>query len=101
MAHMKASAYYCDICKKYFEKKKRLIDHATLMHPGVPILSTNIEEVNQDSHSNHIVYSQTTESLTHQISEQNADAPTTASGKSQSVLSHALAVAEMPSRDLL
>ena len=41
---MKMTSFYCDICKKYFPRKKQLIDHATLIHPGVPILSTKLND---------------------------------------------------------
>ena len=40
MVHMKTTPFYCDICKKYFPRKKQLIEHAAMEHPGVPILST-------------------------------------------------------------
>lgn len=46
---MKTSPYYCDICKKYFEKKKQLLEHATMVHPGVPILSTKPDETADQS----------------------------------------------------
>jgi len=42
--HLKTTAFYCDICRKYFLRKKQLIEHAAIVHPGVPILSTKMDD---------------------------------------------------------